>query len=69
LYQINVEVPSTGLASGDDIYVEIVTDTASVNQIQIPYGSAGGRLVTAAHPHLKRPQTSKAKTHRIKRGQ
>jgi uncharacterized protein (TIGR03437 family) len=39
LYQINVQVP-TGLGSGDDVYIEFVTDTADVDQIQIPYGTA-----------------------------
>jgi uncharacterized protein (TIGR03437 family) len=68
LYQINVQVPTSGLASGDDIYIEFVTDAADVNQIQIPYGSSSGRLVTAAHPRLKRAQRSKPTTHRIKRG-
>lgn len=42
LYQINVTVPTTGLVSGDDVYVEFVTDMADVNQIEIPYGSSGG---------------------------
>lgn len=70
LYQINVQVPSTGLASGDDVYIEFVTDAADVNQIQIPYGSSsGGRLVRTAHPRIKRPKTTKTMTHRIKRGQ
>ncbi len=40
LYQINVQVPKTGLGAGDSVYVEIVTDTADINQIQIPYGSS-----------------------------
>ncbi len=40
LYQINVQVPSSGLSPGDDIYVEFVTDAADVNQIQIPYGTS-----------------------------
>lgn len=43
LYQINVQVPTSGLASGDDIYIEFITDSADVNQIQIPYGSVTGR--------------------------
>ncbi len=38
LYQINVQVPTFGLAPGDDVYVEFVTDAADVNQIQIPFG-------------------------------
>jgi len=40
LYQINVLVPTSGLAAGDSVYVEFITDTADVNEIQIPYGSA-----------------------------
>lgn len=40
LYQINVQVPSSGLTAGDDIYVELITDAADQNQIQIPYGSS-----------------------------
>lgn len=39
LYQVNVQVPSTGLVAGDNIYVEFVTDAADVDQIQIPYGA------------------------------
>jgi uncharacterized protein (TIGR03437 family) len=39
LYQINVQVPTSGLVSGDDVYVEFVTDAADMNQIQIPFGS------------------------------
>jgi uncharacterized protein (TIGR03437 family) len=42
LYQINVQVPTNGLASGDNVYVEFVTDAAEVNQIQIPYGQSSG---------------------------
>jgi uncharacterized protein (TIGR03437 family) len=41
LYQINVQVP-TGLGAGDNVYVELVTDYADVNQIQIPYGTSSG---------------------------
>ena len=42
LYQINVQVPTSGLASGDNVYIEFVTDAADVNQIQIPYGQSSG---------------------------
>ena len=38
LYQINVQVPTSGLVTGDNVYVEFVTDAADVDQIQIPYG-------------------------------
>jgi uncharacterized protein (TIGR03437 family) len=54
LYQINVQVPKTALGAGDSVYVEIVTDYADINQIQIPYGSsAGGSSVRAARPFGK----------------
>lgn len=43
LYQLNVQVPTTGLGDGDNVYVQIVTDAADVNQIQIPYGGTRGR--------------------------
>ncbi len=55
LYQINVQVPASGLASGDDIYVEFVTDAADVNQIYIPYGTSrrDSPAGPTAHPRLR----------------
>ena len=47
LYQINVQVPTSGLASGDNVYIEFVTDAADVNQIQIPYGSSSAGINAA----------------------
>jgi uncharacterized protein (TIGR03437 family) len=38
LYQINVQVPTSGLGAGDNVYIEFVTDAADINQIQIPFG-------------------------------
>jgi uncharacterized protein (TIGR03437 family) len=67
LYQINVQVPTSGLASGDNVYIEFVTDAADVNQIQIPYGSASGRAVKAAHPRTK-PRRQPTTSHRLRRG-
>jgi uncharacterized protein (TIGR03437 family) len=55
LYQINVQVPTSGLASGDDIYVELTTDAADVNQIDIPYGTAR-RDSPAASAHIVKPR-------------
>jgi uncharacterized protein (TIGR03437 family) len=55
LYQLNVQVPTNGLASGDNVYVEFVTDAADVNQIQIPYGSSSSSTkssVTRKRPHV-----------------
>jgi len=51
LYQLNVQVPTSGLASGDNIYVEFVTDASDVNQIQIPYGTRSRDL--PAQPVVK----------------
>lgn len=61
LYQINVQVPTSGLAAGDNVYVEFVTDAADVNQIQIPYGTLTRRdSVRSARPGVKvRRQPSK----------
>jgi uncharacterized protein (TIGR03437 family) len=65
LYQINVQVPTSGLAAGDNVYVEFVTDAADINQIQIPYGSPG-RVNLAARPRTKaymiRQMRSRART-------
>jgi uncharacterized protein (TIGR03437 family) len=52
LYQINVQVPTGVLGSGDPVYVEFVTDYADVNQVQIPYGN--GAAVT---PQIRRART------------
>jgi uncharacterized protein (TIGR03437 family) len=75
LYQINVQVPTTGLASGDNVYVEFVTDAADVNQIQIPYGSSFGGVNAAARPRTKlqrlagiRSQSRRSVPHRVRRG-
>jgi uncharacterized protein (TIGR03437 family) len=64
LYQINVQVPTTGLGSGDNVYIELSTDTADVNQIQIPYGSASSGS-TAARP--ARPMAQRARLSAIRR--
>jgi uncharacterized protein (TIGR03437 family) len=53
LYQINVQVPATGLGSGDSVYVEIVTDSADINQIQIPFGSSSGSSARPARPRAR----------------
>jgi len=54
LYQINVQIPTSGLTSGDDVEIEILTDTADVNQIYIPFG-------TGAPPPLARPATPQSR--------
>ncbi|HVW11040.1 MAG TPA: IPT/TIG domain-containing protein [Bryobacteraceae bacterium] len=55
LYQINVTVPSTGLTAGDNVYVEIQTDAADINQVQIPFGSGAvaPNVVPAVATHAK----------------
>lgn len=58
LYQVNVKVPSSGLAPGDDVYVEFVTDMADVNQIQIPFGGSTGRRVRPARPNFATRRTA-----------
>jgi uncharacterized protein (TIGR03437 family) len=42
LYQLNVQVPA-GVGPGN-VYLEIVTDAADVNQIQVPVGTSSGKL-------------------------
>lgn len=39
LYQINVQVPSGVLGTGDNVYVEFITDASDELEIQIPYGA------------------------------
>jgi uncharacterized protein (TIGR03437 family) len=81
LYQINVQVPTSGLAAGDNVYIEFVTDAADVNQIQIPYGSApAARAGTAAgqnsaaraaamrRKRATRPQGRNPADHRVRGG-
>jgi len=69
LYQVNVQVPTVGLASGDNVYVELVTDAADINQIQIPYGtSSSGLLSRTAHPRIKRARNRTSRTPRVRRG-
>jgi uncharacterized protein (TIGR03437 family) len=67
LYQINVQVPTSGLAAGDNVYIQFVTDAADVNQIQIPYGSGSGRAVTTTRARTKVSRKRKSTTH-VKRG-
>lgn len=77
LYQINVQVPTGVLGSGDSVYIEFVTDFADVDQIQIPYGgtSAGVNarpmrpMAQAAHASLVRSQgRHKPLTRRVRGG-
>ena len=64
LYQINVQVPKTGLGSGDSVYVEIVTDYADINQIQIPFGSSAGGSSSVRTARTMREQKLKSRPSR-----
>jgi uncharacterized protein (TIGR03437 family) len=80
LYQINVQVPSSGLAAGDDVYIEFVTDAADVNQIQIPYETTSNttsgrsadtsarRLARASRIRALQSQGKYSKAPRVRRG-
>jgi len=76
LYQINVQVPTSGLGAGDNVYVEFITDAADVNQIQIPYGfgstdrpaATARRLARAASIRAKRAHPGTAATRRPRGG-
>lgn len=63
LYQINVQVPSSGLGVGDNVYVEMMTDAADVNEVQIPYGAGA---VTPTDVAAKAAMRQKAETARIR---
>jgi uncharacterized protein (TIGR03437 family) len=58
LYQLNVQVPSKGLTAGDDVYIEIGTDSADVNQIQIPYGTRSAAILTSRLDAAPAPTTA-----------
>jgi hypothetical protein len=67
LYQINVQVPTTGLTLGDAVYVELVTDAADIDQIQVPYGAGapsmartGGTASAIAHARASRMAAARA---------
>jgi uncharacterized protein (TIGR03437 family) len=68
LYQINVQVPTSGLAAGDNVYIEFRTDAADVNQIQIPFGASSGRLVTTVHRNARPARNKNRPAPRIRRG-
>ncbi len=48
-YQINAQVP-TGLVSGDNVYLEISTDAADVNQVYIPVGGGSSAVAQSRTP-------------------
>jgi uncharacterized protein (TIGR03437 family) len=67
LYQINVQVPTSGLGAGDNVYVEFITDAADVNQIQIPVGFGSSDRPTAAARRRARLAVIRARRDRIPR--
>jgi uncharacterized protein (TIGR03437 family) len=67
LYQINVQVPTSGLTSGDNVYVEFTTDAADNDQIQIPYGAGAPSLVrpaVSAAARARAARTASIKAHK-----
>ena len=63
LYQINVQVP-TGVGPGD-VYLEVFTDYADVNQIQVPVGSgtsAAARVPAGPVRMHRRPMATRKRT-------
>lgn len=69
LYQINVQVPSTGLGSGDQVTLEFITQYADFNQIAIPYGSAsvGAAAPVRAGMRVRKALAAKHRTGTSKR--
>jgi uncharacterized protein (TIGR03437 family) len=64
LYQINVQVPTSGLGAGDNVYVEFISDAADVNQIQIPYGfGSSDRPATAARQSARAASIRAMRSH------
>ena len=63
LYQINVQLPSSGLTAGDNVYVEFVTDAADVIEVQIPYGAGAVKPTDVAAKAVAR---QKAATSRLR---
>jgi uncharacterized protein (TIGR03437 family) len=66
LYQINVQVPASGLGSGDDVYIEFVTDAADVDQIQIPFGSSDGLATAQLGAKAPRSRVSRLPVKRLR---
>jgi uncharacterized protein (TIGR03437 family) len=60
LYQINVQVPSGVLTSGDNVYVELETDAADVTEVQIPYGSTPASAPSVRDHVMAKAATAKA---------
>jgi uncharacterized protein (TIGR03437 family) len=73
LYQINVQVPTSGLGAGDSVYVEFITDAADVNEIQIPMAGGSGNVrpagrrlarasrIRAMHSQARKPMSRGAR--------
>ena len=58
LYQINVQVPTSGLTAGDVINVEFITDYADFSQITIPYVSSAGINARPARRQLDKERAT-----------
>lgn len=59
LYQINVQIPTGVLGTGDDVEIELFTDSADINQIYIPYGP--GTQPVLDRPAGRTPQSRAAR--------
>jgi uncharacterized protein (TIGR03437 family) len=66
LYQINVQLPSSGLGTGDDVYVEFITDAADVNEVQIPYGAGAVTPNDVAAKALVRQKAEAARVRAVR---
>lgn len=68
LYQINVQVPTGVLGSGDDVEIEFLTDSADVTQIYIPYGSgAPTPLLRTARAQVRAARAAAIRSSRLVR--
>jgi uncharacterized protein (TIGR03437 family) len=66
LYQMNVTVPTIGLTPvGQNLYVKIRTDAASITQVQIPFGA--GAVAPNLVPAAAAPAKSRALMIRARR--
>jgi uncharacterized protein (TIGR03437 family) len=66
LYQINVQLPSSGLGTGDNVYAEFITDAADVNEIQVPYGAGAVTPNDVAAKALVRQKAEAARVRAVR---
>jgi uncharacterized protein (TIGR03437 family) len=66
LYQINVQLPSSGLTAGDNVYIEFVTDAADVLEVQIPYGAGAVTPTDVAAKAVARQKAQVQRSHALR---